>query len=94
MDIAGRRCRLPGQLLRREIGQGPDRRLRYGQVARLGQGDAEVGDPGPPVAEQDVRGLEVAMDDALQMEGIDARSDVDEDRDQLVGRERTQVRRR
>ena len=55
-------------MLRREIGERSDGRPDGGQLAWTGGGDPEVRDPGPTVGEEDVRRLEVTVDDLLGRE--------------------------
>ena len=91
VHVAGGAGGRAGEQLGREVGQGSDGRVGRGQVARLGEGDAEVGDPGPPVAEEDVRRLDVAVDDPARVERVEAGGDVHDDRDERVGREQAEL---
>ena len=60
------RERLPCHLLGRHVSSRPDHRVRSSVAGR--HGDPEVGDPDPSVLiDQDIGGLEVAMQHALGM---------------------------
>ena len=76
-------------LLRAHVGRGADGDAELGREGRVGQppldrlGDAEVDDGGDrlPVGhpDQDVAGLEVAVDDALLVRVLDAAADAEEE---------------
>ena len=87
VDVAAHRDLAPLQLLRRHVG----RRARPDVVARkrLGQGgEAEVGDADVALAvEHHVRGLEVAVEDALLVRGGEPAAELARDFEGLVGRQ-------
>ena len=71
-------------LLRREVLRGAERRVRRGQVV-AGLRDAEVGDEHAAVGrQQDVRRLDVAVDDAAAVRGVERVGDLGQDRDGLA----------
>ena len=68
--------------------QRANRYPRCGQalIARLGQsdGDAEVGEQRLPIVQEDVLGLDVAMDDALPVCEVERAGDLSHDPNGLV----------
>jgi hypothetical protein len=70
-----------------EIGQRPDGGPGGSQLARTGSRDSEVCDLCPTVGQENVRRLEVTMDDPASVQRIEASRDVDEGRNQHGRRE-------
>ena len=81
VDVRGRRGRRAGRLLRAEVVDRAEGRARDGALGVGGEpGDPEVGDHRPPVArEQDVAGLDVAMDDPADVGDAQRTGDVEPD---------------
>ena len=75
VDVGAGVDRLRLHLLGREVPRGADDRAGSRQVApALGLRDAEVGDlDGPDVGDEHVRGLDVAMDDAVAVRMVERR---------------------
>ncbi len=67
VDIGGRGRGFTGRLLRREVvGGSPDRIRLLRRDGRVGAGNAKVGDLDHPLlGDQDVLGLQVAMDETV-----------------------------
>ena len=66
VDVGRRRDLHPLRLLGAEVLGGAHHRAGPGDLGAAGAGDAEVGDPDPPVAvDQDVHRLQVAVDDPV-----------------------------
>ncbi|GDY32318.1 hypothetical protein GTS_39510 [Gandjariella thermophila] len=63
VDVRGRADGLPAHLLGRQVTDRADQLVGRGEPVAAGeQGDAEVGEVGPPVrVQQDVRGFDVAV---------------------------------
>ena len=82
---------LAHRLLGRHVGRRAERHpgLRHAVAAGLlhGEGDAEVGDQGGAVLEQDVLRLDVAMDDALAVGVVERGGDLPREPERLVHRE-------
>jgi hypothetical protein len=97
----------PFDLFRRHVLEGPEdrplrsqigrRRRLHGEAARRDDGrgalgEAEVEQLGARFAQHDVRGLEIAMDDARPMRAIERIADTDRDLQRLRRQERTRAR--
>ncbi|MFN8091658.1 MAG: hypothetical protein U0599_05430 [Vicinamibacteria bacterium] len=68
-----------------QLGRGPERR---GELARERAGEAEVEELDAVRGEEDVRGLQVPVDDAGRVEGLEGGEDVARHREGLVRRQR------
>ena len=81
------------RLLGRQVGDRADEHpLDRSPRAAIGRGEAEVAEPGGSVvAEPDVGGLEVAVDDAARVRVLERPADVDRDRDRAVDLEAATV---
>src|SRR5450756_102279 len=72
VDVGGGARHLPAQDLRREEGRTADELRRASRIG-LGKGEAEIENPERPVlVEDEIRGLEVPVQDALRVGGGDA----------------------
>ena len=81
VHVARRRDGLSGRLLRRHVRGCADQRARLGErVGARDPGDSEVRDPGAAfLVEDDVRRLQIAVDEAVLMRMGEARGDLGRD---------------
>ena len=88
VDVAAPVRALARSLLGREVLGAPHHRSRLSQRALGHASDAEVGDHRPLAREQDVRRLDVTMNDAVLVGMRQRRADLDRELDGSVDRER------
>jgi hypothetical protein len=84
--------RLAGELLGRHVRDGAEHRAELGELGGVELGDAEIGDFDAAVGEQDdVGGLDVAMDDAALVRVLQGAQQLAHDAARLGQRERAAV---
>lgn len=94
VDVAGGGDRIVEDLLRAGIGGGHRRVARHrgdgagGEIGLEQLDDTEVEEPGGAVfRDQDVAGLEIAVDDQVLVRGVDRRADLAEELQTLADRQ-------